>query len=68
MSESENNKKPSLGQVAKSVLGAAIGVQSQHTQDRDFQQKSPWVYIVGGLVFAAIFVATLIMIVNAVIK
>lgn len=68
MSESQNKNKPSLGQVVKSVMGAAFGVQSSQTQDRDFQQKSPWVFIVGGLVFAAIFVVTLIVIVNTVIK
>ena len=44
MSRSENNKKPSLRQVAKSVLGAAIGVQN-NTPTVIFSRRSG-VYII----------------------
>jgi hypothetical protein len=59
--------KPTIFQLVRSILGAAFGVQSSKTHERDFKQASPAVFIIGGLVFAVIFVVTLVMIVNMVI-
>ncbi len=59
--------KLSLWQLVVSVLGAAFGVQSGKTQRRDFQQKSPWVFIFAGIVFGIGFVLTLVIIVKMVL-
>jgi len=35
--------KPTIAQVIKSVLAAAIGVQSDDNRQKDFTQASTWV-------------------------
>jgi len=47
-----------------SVLGAAFGVQSNERREKDFQDASYKRLIVGGIVFTALFVATLVLIVR----
>jgi hypothetical protein len=48
---SQNKQKPSLIAVIKSILAAAIGVQSDKNRTRDFEQGNPLVFIIGGIVF-----------------
>ncbi len=60
--------KPNLWQLVISVLGAAFGVQSSKAQQRDFQQKSPTVYIVGGIIFGVLFVLTIAIVVKIVLS
>lgn len=55
-------------QLMKSVLGAALGVQSEETRHRDFTHGNPAVYIIAGLVFTAIFVLVLVVIVQVVLS
>jgi hypothetical protein len=52
--------KPSLLQIAGSVLAAAFGVQSDANRERDFAHGSAKVYIIAGLVFTALFIAALV--------
>jgi len=59
--------KPTFFQVLMSVLGAAFGVQSEKTRQRDFQQGKPLVYILAGLIFTTVFVIALVSIVSAVL-
>ena len=59
--------KPRLVQVVMSILGAAFGVQSEQTRQRDFQHGKPLLYIVGGLAFTTLFVLVLVAIVSMVI-
>ncbi|WP_409522461.1 DUF2970 domain-containing protein [Nitrincola sp. MINF-07-Sa-05] len=42
--------------VIKSVLAAFFGVQSEANRKRDFEAASPWMFIVVGIVLAAVFV------------
>ena len=65
MSE-EQRKTPSLWQVAQSVLAALIGVQSSKNYQRDFQYGKPSQYIILGLIAVALFIGTIITVVNMV--
>ncbi len=51
-----------------SVLAAAVGVQNKRNLEKDFDQSSPYPYIVAGVVFTAAFVLTLILIVKMVLS
>lgn len=65
--ENETETNPGLFQVTMSVLAAALGVQSEANRQRDFQQKSPLPYILGGLIFTVVFVLTIIGVVMLVL-
>lgn len=60
--------KASLLQIAKAVLGAFIGVQSEQQRLKDFQSTSALPYIVTALVFALVFIGILILIVSLVLS
>ena len=60
-------EKPSFLQVMLSVVAAAGGVQSNKNRERDFSQTSPMPYIVGGLLFTAVFVLTIVGVVMMVL-
>jgi hypothetical protein len=50
--------------LLQSIFAAALGVQSAKNRDRDFNGGSPGVFIAAGLVFAAIFVGSLVLLVQ----
>lgn len=52
-------QKPSLISVVKSILAAGIGVQSDKNRTRDFEQGNPLTFIIGGIVFTLVFIATI---------
>jgi len=60
-------KGPGFLKVLQSVLAGAIGVQSEKRREEDFSGQSPWPYIIAGIVFAAGFVATLVVVVQLVL-
>jgi hypothetical protein len=66
--ETRRKTKPGLGAVVLSTLAAAIGVQSRQNQERDFQAGNIYHYVVAGVVFTVIFVATITVIVQTVLK
>ncbi|MGB0449299.1 MAG: DUF2970 domain-containing protein [Porticoccaceae bacterium] len=68
MTENGKSKKPDLGAVIKSILAAAIGVQSNKNRQRDFEQGSPLAFIIGGLVFTLLFIATVATVVGFVLS
>jgi len=57
-------KKPNIWQVTKSVLAAAIGVQSNKNRVQDFQSASIWPFILGGIIFTIAFVLILALLVS----
>ncbi len=57
-------RKPGLLKVMQSILAGALGVQSSNRHQEDFESGSPWPYIIGGVIFTAGFVITLILIVK----
>jgi Protein of unknown function (DUF2970) len=65
MSES---MRPSLMDVLKTVLFGAMGIRRKSDHERQTQPMNPVYLIVGGVVFAALFVVTLIVIVRIVVS
>lgn len=54
-------------QVVGSVFAAGLGVQSSRNRERDFKQGRAGVFIAAGIVFTALFVATLYTVVSIVL-
>ncbi|RMF16895.1 MAG: DUF2970 domain-containing protein [Gammaproteobacteria bacterium] len=67
MSTPEPGRKKRRTGLIRSVLGAAFGVQSSQVQEEDFQSRSPWRYVVAGIVFTVCFVLVLMWIVSRVV-
>lgn len=68
MTEENKPKKPGLGALIKSILAAAVGVQSDKNRHRDFEQGNPLAFIIGGFVFTFLFIATIATIVGFVLS
>ncbi len=68
MTEDSKAKKPGLGAVIKSILAAAIGVQSDKNRQRDFEQGSPLTFIIGGIIFTLLFIAAVATVVGLVLS
>lgn len=71
MNESHNNKpehKPGLLAIVGSVLAAGFGVQSSKNQERDFAQGKARNFIIGGVLFTALFVVTVYLVVTTVLE
>jgi len=64
----KKTNKPNLGAVIKSILAAGIGVQSDKNRTRDFEQGNPLTFIIGGIVFTLLFIATLALVVGFVLS
>ncbi|MDZ7825735.1 MAG: DUF2970 domain-containing protein [Gammaproteobacteria bacterium] len=50
-----------------STLGAAIGVQSRANKERDFRSGRVAPFIVAGILFTVLFVATIVVVVKLVL-
>jgi len=61
-------KKLTFMQIVLSVLGAALGVQTDKTRQRDFNKGSPLVYIAAGILFTLVFILTVVLVVNLVLS
>ena len=55
-----------LLRVVQSTLAAAIGVQSKKNRERDFEEGNAGTFIVAGILFTVLFVATIVVVVSAV--
>jgi hypothetical protein len=60
--------QPGLKDVLRSVLSAAVGIQSSKNQERDFKHGKARVYIVAGIIYTVLFIATVFTIVTVVLK
>jgi len=56
--------KPALKQVIKSVLAAAIGVQTNKNRERDFTEGSLSSYLIVGAIAVVLFILTLLTIIS----
>ncbi|MDG2501429.1 MAG: DUF2970 domain-containing protein [Porticoccaceae bacterium] len=68
MTDAEKPKKPGLGTLIKSILAAAIGVQTDKNREQDFNEGNPLAFIIGGFVFTALFILTIALIVGLVTR
>lgn len=66
-SAGDQPRKPSVWQLVKTTLCAAVGVQTDANREVDFSQSSPLPYIIMGIVFTVIFLGTLITIASVAI-
>jgi hypothetical protein len=60
--------RPGFLDVVKTVLFGAMGIRRRADHDRQTQPVKPVYLIVGGVVFAALFVLTLITVVRIVVS
>ena len=63
----EEQKEPTLLDVARSVLWAFLGVQKIKNYERDFKHGKPSQYVIVGLIGVAIFIFILVMVVQFVL-
>jgi len=68
MNENKEQKPPGIFDVILSVLAAMVGIQSDKNRKRDFEKGRMSHYIFVGIVLVAIFVFTLISIVNGILE
>ena len=66
--EQPEEKAPGTMQIVRSVFAAAFGVQSSKNQQRDFAQGKARNFIIGGVVFTALFVLTVYLVVSTVLQ
>ena len=64
----DNEKEPSLLDVARSVMWAFLGVQKSKNYERDFKHGKPSQYIIIGLIAVTIFISIIIMVVRFVLS
>ena len=64
----EKKRSLNLFQVIGSVFAAGLGVQSSKNRERDFKQGKFSVFIIAGVVFTVLFIATVFTIVQVVLK
>ncbi|KGK01084.1 DUF2970 domain-containing protein [Thalassotalea sp. ND16A] len=62
-----NEKQPSIKEVASSVAAAFFGVQSDKNRERDFKGGKFSHFVVVGLISVVLFVGALVAIVNLVL-
>lgn len=62
----QQQKPPGLRAVIQSVFAAALGVQSSKNRERDFTGGKASHFIVAGIVFTFLFIATVATVVNLV--
>ncbi|MGD8430909.1 MAG: DUF2970 domain-containing protein [Ectothiorhodospiraceae bacterium] len=55
-------------QIVKSVLAAAVGVQSEEARERDFRRGKASHFIIAGVVFTVAFILVLVLIVRMVVQ
>lgn len=69
LKEGNDEKKPlSFLDILGSTFAAAVGVQSKANKKRDFSQGRPTQFIFSGIIFAAIFVVSVVAVVRTVLS
>lgn len=63
----DEEKAPGTLQIFRSVFSAAFGVQSSKNQERDFKHGKARVFIIAGIAFTLLFIATVFTIVRVVL-
>ena len=56
-----------FARVIKGTLAAAFGVQSQKNRAQGFEEGNAGWFILAGIIFTAVFVATVLTVVNYVV-
>lgn len=64
----KDSQKPGFWAIVFSTMAAAFGVQSKRSHERDFTHGNIWVFVVAGVIFTALFIATLYAIVQTILS
>lgn len=64
--KTDDKKKVSPLSVMSSVVAASFGVQTNKNRERDFEEGRFHHFVIGGLVFAVLFILLLVAIVKIV--
>ena len=69
MNEPDREEKPKLNplRVVSSVLAAGFGVQSGKNRERDFREGKLVTFVIAGVLFTALFVASVYLVVTLVL-
>ncbi|TXI20940.1 MAG: DUF2970 domain-containing protein [Nitrosomonas sp.] len=65
---SEKSNKATIGQIAKAVMFAFIGIRKKSDLENDAATLTPAQVIVGGIIGAILFVLSIILVVRLVIS
>ena len=70
LNEEKRESKSGLNplRIVASVLAAGFGVQSGKNRERDFKEGKLATFVVAGIVFTALFVASVYLIVSVVLE
>lgn len=63
-SSDSGTKRPTLGRIIQSTLAGALGVQSSKNREKDFANGNIWVFVVSGIIFTVLFIATVMTLVK----
>lgn len=66
--EENNTKKVSPLALMGSIVASAFGVQTNKNRERDFQQGKFHHFVIGGIIFAIVFVLILVGVVKLVMS
>lgn len=66
--DKQQRPRPRIVSLIGSLVAAAFGVQSSRNRERDFQHGNASHYIVGGIVFAGVFVVAVWLAVRLVLS
>ncbi|MEY3017082.1 MAG: hypothetical protein RL336_217 [Pseudomonadota bacterium] len=66
-SEQQDKKSPGLGSIVFAVLASAFGVNSSKNREKDFNAKSATPFIVAGIIFTIVFMASVYGVVQLVL-
>ncbi|MEK1908277.1 MAG: DUF2970 domain-containing protein [Pseudomonas sp.] len=67
MTDQQDDKPLSFGEMLQSVLAAAFGVQSGKNRSRDFSRGKPSHFLILGVLFTSAFVLVLFALVKLVL-
>jgi len=63
----EEEQKHSAGDLLKSTLSAAIGVQTNANREKDFKHGNIKTFVIAGIIFTVLFIGTVVTVVNLVL-
>ncbi len=67
MNKKEHNKPVSFLKALMSVFSGAIGIQKRDNMERDLKRSNLKVFIMAGIIFLIVFVASIITVVSMVV-
>lgn len=64
----QKEPKSSFKQNFKSAIAALFGIQSNQQREQDFQSRSPWRFVLAGLIAIGLLLGSLLLVVQWVLS